>query len=85
MNSCTSFGMKVGIGLGSAVATWILAFGGYDGTLEVQSASAVAAIRFGFGYFGAILSAVLLVLLLLMNIDKNIKQIQSELQAKKRA
>lgn len=83
VNSCTSFGMKVGIGLGSAVATWILAFGGYDGTLAVQSASAVAAIRFGFGYFGAILGAVLLVLLLLMNIDKNIKQIQSDLEAKK--
>lgn len=83
VNSCTSFGMKVGIGLGSAVCTWILAAGGYDGTAAVQSASAVAAIRFGFGYFGAILSAICLVIVLLMNIDKYIDQIQKDLQAKR--
>lgn len=83
VNSCTSFGMKVGIGLGSAVCTWILAIGGYDGTAAVQSASAVSAIRFSFGYFGAILSAVCLVIILIMNIDKYIEQIQKDLQAKR--
>lgn len=83
VNSCTSFGMKVGIGLGSAVCTWILAIGGYDGTAAVQSASAVSAIRFSFGYFGAILSAVCLVIILIMNIDKYIGQIQKDLQAKR--
>lgn len=83
VNSCTSFGMKVGIGLGSAVCTWILAFGGYDGTAATQTASAVASIRFGFGYFGSILSAICLVIILLMNIDKHIKQIQSDLEAKR--
>lgn len=83
VNSCTSFGMKVGIGLGSAVCTWILAFGGYDGTAEVQSASAVASIRFGFGYFGAVLAAVCLVIILVMNIDKYIGQIQKDLQEKR--
>lgn len=83
VNSCTSFGMKVGIGLGSAVCTWILAFGGYDGTAGVQSASAVASIRFAYGYFGAIISAVCLVIILMMNIDKYIKEIQKDLQAKR--
>ncbi len=83
VNSCTSFGMKVGIGLGSAVCTWILAFGGYDGAAAVQTESAVAAIRFSFGYFGAILAAVCLVIILLINIDKHIGQIQKDLQAKR--
>ena len=83
VNSCTSFGMKVGIGLGSAVCTWILAFGGYDGTAAVQSASAVASIRFAYGYFGAIISAVCLAIILMMNIDKYIKEIQKDLQAKR--
>jgi GPH family glycoside/pentoside/hexuronide:cation symporter len=83
VNSCTSFGMKVGIGLGSAVCTWVLAAGGYVGTAETQTASAVSAIRFGFSYLGAIISVVCLVLILLMNIDKDIKKIEQDLQAKR--
>ena len=83
VNSCTSFGMKVGIGLGSAVGAWILAFGGYDGTAEVQSASAIASIKFAYGYLGAIIGAVCLLIILAMNIDKYIKQIQSDLEAKR--
>lgn len=87
INSCTSFGMKVGIGLGSAVGTGILAWGGYlEGTApELQPASAVNAIRFEIGYLGAILAAVCLVLIILMNIDKHIKQIQADLEAKHHA
>lgn len=83
VNSCTSFGMKVGIGLGSAVCTWILAIGGYDGTAAVQSESAVAAIRFGYGYFGAVLGVICLIIILAMNIDKYIKDIQRDLEAKR--
>jgi GPH family glycoside/pentoside/hexuronide:cation symporter len=83
VNSCTSFGMKVGIGLGSAVCTWVLAIGGYVGTAETQTASAVSAIRFGFSYLGAICAAICLVLILLMNIDKDIKNIEKDLQAKR--
>lgn len=83
VNSCTSFGMKVGIGLGSAVCTWILAFGGYDGTVAVQSASAVASIKFAYGYLGAIVAGVCLLIILAMNIDKHIKDIQKDLEAKR--
>lgn len=79
---CVSFGMKVGIGLGGVVATWALAFGEYDGTAVVQKASAISAIRFGFGYLSVLLSAVCLVITFLMNIDKDIVKIQSDLTKK---
>ena len=82
VNSCTSFGMKVGIGLGSSVTTWILALGGYVGTAESQTASAIFSIRFTFGYLGAILAVICLILVLLLNVDKYIVQIQADLQAK---
>lgn len=84
VNSCTSFGMKVGIGLGSAVGSAILAMGGYlEGTAPMeQPASAIASIKFAFGCFGAIMSIIVLVLIFLMNIDKNIKQIQADLEKK---
>ena len=84
VNSCTSFGMKVGIGLGSAIGTWILTAGHYlEGTAAAeQPASAIAAIKFGYGYFGAIVAAVVLILIFFTNIDKYIKQIQTDLEAK---
>ncbi|MCM8710070.1 glycoside-pentoside-hexuronide (GPH):cation symporter [Clostridium sp. SYSU_GA19001] len=82
VNSCTSFGMKVGIGLGAALCTWIIAYGGYDGTAAVQSESAVNMIRFGFGYNGAIIGLICLVLCSMMNIDKYIKKIQYDLENK---
>ncbi|WP_097004983.1 MFS transporter [Lacrimispora amygdalina] len=83
INSCTSFGMKVGIGVGAAVCTWIIALGGYNGTAAVQSASAVNMIRFGFGYNGAIISGICLILCIMMNIDRYIVQIQADLENKR--
>lgn len=77
-----SFGMKVGLGLGSAVVAWVLSHGGYVGTAAVQSAEAVSSIRFGFGYLSAILSVVCLVLTVIMNLDKNMEKIQSDLVEK---
>lgn len=75
--------MKVGIGVGAAVCTWIIAIGGYDGTAAVQSASAVNMIRFGFGYNGAIISGICLILCVMMNIDRYIVQIQTDLENKR--
>lgn len=82
INSCTSFGMKVGIGLGSAAAGWILAFGGYNGLATSQTESALSAIRFGYGYFGAIVAIACFIILMFMNIDRYLPEIQKDLQAK---
>lgn len=82
VNSCTSFGMKVGIGLGSALGAWILEFGGYVGTAETQTQSALDAIGFGFGYMGTIVAVVCLVLCIMLNVDKYIKEIQRDLEKK---
>ncbi|MGN1193338.1 MAG: MFS transporter [Dorea sp.] len=79
---CVSFGMKVGIGVGGALATWVLTFGGYEGTAAVQTAAAHTAIRFGFGYLSAILSVICLVIAIVMNLDKDIMKIQNDLMAK---
>lgn len=51
----------------------------------MQPASAISAIRFGYGYFGAIMAAVCLLLVFMLNIDKNIDKIQADLQAKHNA
>lgn len=79
INSCVSFGQKVGLGLGPAVASWILAFGGYDGSVAEQTASAVRAINFSFSYLGAILSLGIAVLGIFMDIDKYADEIKKSL------
>ncbi len=79
VTSCVSFGMKVGLGVGGAAATWVLAFGGYDGMAAVQDAASHAAIRFGFGYLSAVLSVVCLIIVAAMNLDKDLDRIQQEL------
>lgn len=72
------------IGLCTAVGTWILAFGNYKEGVEaaMQPDSALSAIKFAYGYFGAIISIVCFALILLLNIDKHIKRIQSDLEVK---
>ena len=85
VNSCTSFGMKLGIGLGSWVATLFLTIGGYDGMAAEQTAKALNTITFGFGYFGAIMAVVALVIVLMMNIDKHLPEIEATLKAKDRS
>ena len=83
VNSCTSFGMKVGIGLGSAIGAWLLTLGHYDGTLTQQPESAINMIRFGYGYLGAVIGVIILILCVMMNIDKHLPEIQKTLEAKR--
>ena len=82
INSCVSFGQKVGLGIGPALATWIMAFGGYDGTAAVQSQSAVNSICFAFGYLGAIFAGIMAVVAFCMNLDKYKPEIEKTLAAK---
>lgn len=48
MLSCSSFGIKVGGGIGTAAAGWLLAAGGFDGQAAVQAASAVNMIKVSY-------------------------------------
>ena len=46
MYSCSSIGIKVGGGLGSAIGGWLLTLGGYNGLLQIQPDSALRMISF---------------------------------------
>jgi GPH family glycoside/pentoside/hexuronide:cation symporter len=76
-------GQNFGAGLGIALVGWILAFGGYDGTAEVQSASAVGSEVFLMLWLPFIATAMLGVLVFFINIDKNLSQIQRELSERR--
>ena len=81
--SATSFGMKVGAGLGSAIVGWGLAWAGYQGKLTSQTAATVASIQRVYTFVPLILFAVGFVALLFCNVDKLYPQIQKDLAAKK--
>lgn len=46
--SCSSIGIKVGTGLGTAVCGYLLDWSGYDGMAETQTDAAIAAIHHGY-------------------------------------
>ncbi len=78
-NSATSFGMKVGAGLGSAIVGWGLAWGNYNGKLAAQTAETVSAIKILFTAAPFALFAVGLVIIMFTNIDKIYPQISRDL------
>lgn len=81
--SATSFGMKVGTGVGSAVVGWGLAFGGYNGELAAQSTSALFAIKSLYTWVPMVMTIVGLVILSMCNLDKMLPTIQKELAARR--
>ncbi|MCD8047385.1 MAG: MFS transporter [Clostridiales bacterium] len=83
MGSSQSIGSKIGIGFGSACTAWVLAAVGYDSTALVQSDAVVSAVRFGYGWLGAIISVILLVGVLMMDVEKYLPQIRASLGEKK--
>lgn len=80
-NSATSFGMKVGAGLGSAIVGWGLAWGNYNGRLAAQTAETVSAIKILFTAVPFALFSAGLIIIMFTNIDKIYPQISRDLAA----
>lgn len=82
--SVTSFGQKIGTGLGTAALGWILAAGNYDGMAAVQPDSAILAIKSLFLYLPmAITIVVLIIWYLFMGIDKIYPRVRKELDERR--
>lgn len=86
-NSVTSFGMKVGAGLGSAIVGWGLAWAAYDGSLTAQgigqAAVTISGIKTVFTMIPAVLIIIGMVALFFCNLDKIYPQIAKGLEEKR--
>jgi GPH family glycoside/pentoside/hexuronide:cation symporter len=80
-----SFGQKFGVGIGTALTGWILAWGGYIGEKSVQSSSALFSINAIFIYLPIALFVVQIILMAFYNLDKIYPTVTKELQARKAA
>lgn len=74
MFSCSSIGVKLGGGIGSAVVGWMLKWGGYDGTAAVQSAQAVNTIFFMYAVMPIIFGVIMAILLYFLKVEKANKE-----------
>ncbi len=74
MFSCSSIGVKLGGGIGSAVVGWMLKWGGYDGTAAVQSAQAIDTIFFMYAIMPILFGIVMAVLLYFLKVEQANKE-----------
>ncbi len=70
MYSCTSLGIKLGGGLGTAAAGWLLAASGFDGTAAVQTESCIRMLYFMYLWIPLIISLIITLVLSKMNVEK---------------
>lgn len=70
MYSCTSLGVKLGGGLGTAAAGWLLAASGFDGTAAVQTESCIRMLYFMYLWLPLIISLIITFVLSKMNVEQ---------------
>lgn len=78
MYSCTSFGMKVGGGLGSAVSGWLLAAAKFDGLAAVQTAACCKMLTFMFAGVPIIITILVIIIYFLLDVEKANKKLRAE-------
>ena len=78
-NAASSFCMKVGSGIGTAALGWILAAGGFDAQLEVQSASALSSIAVAFAWVPVITSVICVICMAFFDVDKHYAKVVEDL------
>ena len=80
MYSCSSLGVKVGGGIGTAAVGWLLKLGGFVGTATVQSESAIRMIFNLYITFPFVIGIIITVLLAFLDVEKANKKWDAEHQ-----
>lgn len=70
MYSCTSLGTKIGGGLGTAIAGWLLDFSGFDGQAAVQSASCLNMLHIMYLWIPMGINLVITLILSRMDVER---------------
>lgn len=78
MYSCTSLGVKIGGGIGTAVVGWLLELSGYVGTYAVQPQSALHMMQFMYLWLPLIFDVLIMFILSGMNVEETNAKIEKE-------
>lgn len=82
INSASSFGFKVGNGLGSAILGAVLSIGGYVGTSDTQSDLAIVSIKVCFIYLPILITILQIIIMSFYKLDEEYDTILNELNDK---
>lgn len=78
MYSCTSLGVKLGGGLGTAIAGWLLAASGFDGSALVQSEPCIRMLHFMYLWVPMGISFIITLVLSRMNVEETNKKLKEQ-------
>lgn len=78
MYSCTSLGVKLGGGLGTAIAGWMLAASGFDGMAAIQPESCIRMLHFMYLWLPMLISIVITIVLSKMNVEDANKKLMQQ-------
>jgi len=78
MYSCTSLGVKLGGGLGTAIAGWLLALSGFDGVAAVQPQSCINMIYFMYLWIPFIIDFAITLILSGLKVEAVNKKMKEE-------
>ena len=76
MYSCTSLGVKIGGGLGTALCGWLLEWSGYDGFAAVQSAGCLNMLHVMYLWIPMVINLAITLLLLRLNVEKENRRLR---------
>lgn len=80
MYSCTSLGVKLGGGLGTAITGWLLAFSNYDKALAVQPDSCINMLKLMYLVIPFVLDAIITFILSRMKVEEANDKIRAEMK-----
>lgn len=72
--ACSSMGIKVGGGIGTAISGFLLSAGGYIANAEVQPQSAIDMLNFMFLWIPLIVTIIIIAVVCFMDVDKKLDQ-----------
>ena len=78
--SCTSLGVKLGGGLGTAIAGWMLAASGFDGMLEVQPESCMRMLHLMYLWIPMFINLAITLVLSRMNVEGANEKLRQEME-----
>ncbi len=79
MYSCTSFGVKVGGGIGTAITGWLLEISGYVGTASAQPESALHMMSLMYLWIPVVLEILIMLVLSRMNVEETNEKLRNAL------
>lgn len=78
MYSCSSFGIKVGGSIGTAISGWLMALAGFVENAAVQTSSTIGMLHFLYLWAPIIINLIVTIVLCRLNVEKANEKIMAE-------